>query len=368
MVLIGMTDDSPVTDSGDHPRRRELSADEHVDGVLAGDRVALGRTITLIESDAPAHQEKAQAVLRRLLPRAGCAIRVGVTGAPGAGKSTFIETLGLQLVEAGHRLAVLAVDPSSRLTRGSILGDKTRMELLSRDPRCFIRPSPAGATLGGVARKSRETVAACEAAGFDTVLIETVGVGQSEVEVRSMVDFFLLLLLPGAGDELQGIKRGVMELADLIVVNKADGERRQRALADRAEHERAVHYLQPATRGWRTEVLACSALEGEGVAGIWAVIERFRREAGASGAFDERRREQSRAWMRALIEEELRTRFYGHPGVAALLSEVERRVVGGDLSATAAAALLLAEWAVRPGASRTETAEVGQPGSAGSRG
>ncbi|HUT78282.1 MAG TPA: methylmalonyl Co-A mutase-associated GTPase MeaB [Polyangia bacterium] len=327
-----------------HQRRRELSVDEHVDGVLAGDRVALARTITLIESDAVAHQEKAQAVLRRLLPHAGRSIRVGVTGAPGAGKSSLIEVLGMRLVEAGHRLAVLAIDPSSRLTHGSILGDKTRMELLSRDPRCFIRPSPTGGTLGGVARKSRETVVACEAAGFDVVLIETVGVGQSEVEVRSMVDFFLLLLIPGAGDELQGIKRGVMELADLLVVNKADGELRQRALAARAEHERAVHYLQPATRGWRTAALACSALGGEGIGEIWDVVERFRRETERSGVFEERRLEQARAWMRSLIDDELRTRFYGHPGIAHLLPELERQVVDGTLAATAAVSLLLASW------------------------
>ncbi len=340
--------------------------DEHVDGVLAGDRVALGRTITLIESDAPAHQEKAQAVLGRLMPHTGRSIRVGVTGAPGVGKSTFIETLGMRLVEEGHSLAVLAIDPSSRLTRGSILGDKTRMELLSRDPRCFIRPSPAGATLGGVARKSRETVAACEAAGFDTVLIETVGVGQSEVEVRSMVDFFLLLLIPGAGDELQGIKRGVMELADLLVVNKADGEMRQRALADRAEHERAVHYLQPATRGWRTGALTCSALEGEGVAGVWDVIERFRRETAVSGVFEERRREQSRAWMRALVEEELRSRFYGDPEVARLLPDVERRVVDGSLAATDAAKQLLSACVGVAQESGIGTAEPGRSGTAGS--
>jgi LAO/AO transport system kinase len=344
MVPLGMTDPQPATNDHGHPRRRELSADEHVDGVRAGDRVALGRTITLIESDAPAHQEKAQAVLQRLLPHAGRSIRVGVTGAPGVGKSTFIESLGLRLVEAGHRLAVLAIDPSSRRTRGSILGDKTRMELLSRDPRCFIRPSPAGTTLGGVARKSRETVVACEAAGFDTVLIETVGVGQSEVEVRSMVDFFLLLLLPGAGDELQGIKRGVMELADLLVVNKADGDRRQRALADRVELERAVHYLQPATRGWRTGALVCSAVEGEGVAEAWGEVERFRDETGRLGVFEERRREQARDWMRSLIEEHLRARFHAHPGVAGLLPVLERRVTGGELTATAAVSSLFDTW------------------------
>jgi LAO/AO transport system kinase len=341
MVPIGMKDDSPVSEENLHPRRRELSADEHVDGVLAGDRVALGRTITLIESDAAAHRGKAQAVLRRLLPHAGRSIRVGVTGAPGAGKSSLIEALGLRLVAEGRRLAVLAIDPSSRLTHGSILGDKTRMDLLSRDPRCFIRPSPTGGTLGGVARKSRETVVACEAAGFDVVLIETVGVGQSEVEVRSMVDFFLLLLIPGAGDELQGIKRGVMELADLLVVNKADGELRQLALSARAEHERAVHYLQPATRGWRTEALACSALEGQGIGEIWAVVERFRDESGRSGAFQERRREQARAWMRSLIEDELRARFYDQPRIRRLLPGLERQVVEGELTAAAAAELLL---------------------------
>jgi len=246
-------------------RRRELSIDEYVDGVLSGDRAVLARAITLVESNADRHQDLAQEMLTRLLPYSGSAIRVGITGVPGAGKSSIIETLGLKLCDMGHRLAVLAVDPSSSVTGGSILGDKTRMEMLSRNKKAFIRPSPSGGVLGGVARKSRETMIVCEAAGFDVIIVETVGVGQSEITVRSMVDMFLLLQIAGAGDELQGIKKGVMERCDLIVVNKADGDNLLRANAARADYERILHYLQPSTEGWITKALACSAYTGDGL-------------------------------------------------------------------------------------------------------
>jgi len=323
------------------PSRRNLTIEEYVDGVRGGDRTILGRAITLVESNAREHQQTAQEVLKRLLPHAGGAIRVGVTGAPGAGKSTFIEELGCLLTARDHRVAVLAIDPSSQLTRGSILGDKTRMERLAREPACFIRPSPSGGTLGGVARKSRETMLVCEAAGFDVVLIETVGVGQSEVAVRAMVDFFLLLMIPGAGDELQGIKRGVMELADALVINKADGDNVKRAEIARSDFEQALHYLMPATPGWTAPVRTCSALTGEGVAEVWEIVEEFRRSVGPSGVIERRREKQTLEWLHAMIAEHLVAGFREHPAVAAALPDVEKAVASGDLPATAAVDELL---------------------------
>jgi LAO/AO transport system kinase len=317
------------------------TAQQYAEGVLTGDRAMLGRAITLVESNAPVHRARAQEVLRRLLPHAGRAIRVGITGVPGVGKSTFIEALGAWLLEQGHRLAVLAIDPSSARTAGSILGDKTRMEKLGRDPRCFIRPSPTGGTLGGVARKTRETMLVCEAAGYDVVLVETVGVGQSEITVRSLVDFFLLLLLPGGGDELQGIKRGIVEIADALLINKADGEGRPRAEVTRQEYDRALHYLMPARADWRPPVAICSALTGEGVPEAWSVVERFREQTQESGAFEQQRREQALGWLRALVDEHLRDRFYAHPGVARALPDVEQRLAEGTLPATSAVTELI---------------------------
>ncbi|MFO8070519.1 MAG: methylmalonyl Co-A mutase-associated GTPase MeaB [Polyangia bacterium] len=332
----------PRGEGGPPHQRRRLEIDEHVEGVLSGDRTVLARTITLVESDSPAHLARAQEVLRRLLPHAGGSIRIGVTGVPGVGKSTFIEALGTRLLDRGHRVAVLAIDPSSRRTRGSILGDKTRMETLGRDPRCFIRPSPTGGALGGVARKTRESIAVCEAAGHDVVLVETVGVGQSEVEARSMVDFFLLLLLAGAGDELQGIKRGVMELADALCINKADGPNRERAAGARAEYERALHFLPPATRGWTTVVRSCSSLSGEGIDEVWEVVERFRERAETTGALQERRRRQALDWMRAMLEEKLVGEFFADEEVKKTLPGAEREVAEGRLPVTAAVQELLA--------------------------
>lgn len=324
------------------PKRRELSLDDYFSGVRAGDLGVLARAITLVESNAPAHQALAQTLLTRLLPHTGGALRVGITGIPGAGKSTFIECLGVRLGDAGRRVAVLAVDPSSSVSGGSILGDKVRMEKLSRHPRAFIRPSPSGGSLGGVARKSREALLLCEAAGFDTILVETVGVGQNEVTVRSMVDCFLVLLIAGAGDELQGIKKGIIELADAIVINKADGDNRPRALAAQAEMKRVLHYLQPATPGWTTPALLGSAATGEGVEEIWRAVEAFFAHGRAGGFLAERRRMQSVEWLHALVQEALRAKFYAAPAVRADLARVERAVAEGRLPAVAAAQQLLA--------------------------
>jgi LAO/AO transport system kinase len=325
-------------------RRRQLSLDDYVQGVLAGDRTILGRAITLVESNAPGHMELAQEVLKQLLPHTGNSIRVGITGVPGVGKSTFIEVLGTYLCEQGHRLAVLAVDPSSSVSRGSILGDKTRMERLSREPNAFIRPSPSGGTLGGVTRKSRETILVCEAAGFEVILIETVGVGQSEITVRSMVDFFLLLMLAGAGDELQGLKRGIIELADALVVNKADGDNKIRAKAAQAEYTQALRLLSPATEGWQVRAYTCSALTGEGVAEIWSVIEAFRQTTMASGVFAARRQAQTLAWVQAMIEEHLKTRFFNHPGVIHIRPQIEQAVLAGAMSPAVAVQMLVEKF------------------------
>ncbi|HWQ61609.1 MAG TPA: methylmalonyl Co-A mutase-associated GTPase MeaB [Negativicutes bacterium] len=323
------------------PAPSRLGVQDYVQGVLNGDRSVLARAITLVESNNPGHAAMAQALLQELSPHTGGALRIGITGVPGAGKSTFIETLGCRLCRDGHKIAVLAVDPSSTVTRGSILGDKTRMEQLSRQPAAFIRPSPSGGTLGGVARKSRETLLLCEAASYDVILVETVGVGQSEVTVRSMVDCFLLIVLTGAGDELQGMKKGIMELADLIAVNKADGDNRPRALAARADFERMLHYLRPATDGWRTPALTCSAFTGEGVGELWGAVEDFFAQVKSSGVFDARRKNQVLAWMRAMVMEHLQQRFFDHPEVRTLLPRLEQAVAAGSLVTTRAVQELL---------------------------
>jgi LAO/AO transport system kinase len=301
----------------------------------------MARAMTLVESNAPAHQDRAQEMLSRLMPHTGGSVRVGITGYPGAGKSTFIEALGNQLCDRDRRVAVLAVDPTSSLTKGSILGDKTRMENLCRRPEAFIRPSPSGGVLGGVARKSREAMLVLEAGGFDTVLVETVGVGQSETAVRDMVDFFLLILIAGAGDELQGIKRGVMELADALLINKADGDNKPKALAARAEFEQILHYLQPATPGWNTRVLAGSSKTGEGIPEVWDAVTAFVDQTKASGVFDQRRQEQILNWVRSMVDEHLETQFWEDEGVKAEFEKVKTDISEGRVAPTAAVDRLL---------------------------
>ena len=314
--------------------------DALVAGVRAGNRRALAKAITLIESTRAEHRPLAQTLLAALLPHTGGAIRMGISGAPGAGKSTFIEALGLQLTGAGHRVAVLAVDPSSALSGGSILGDKTRMEELSRHPHAFIRPSPSGGTLGGVAARTREAMLACEAAGFDVVIVETVGVGQSETAVAGMTDVFVLLQLPNAGDDLQAIKRGIVELADVIVYNKIDLDRKAANLA-MGQMKNALTLLHPAAGGWRPPVLGISATRREGIDAFWREVVRCRDTLAASGALDDKRRRQALDWMWALIDSGLRERFRAHPGVRAALAAYSAQVAGGTLAPAVAATRLL---------------------------
>ncbi|MCE1165481.1 MAG: methylmalonyl Co-A mutase-associated GTPase MeaB [Bacteroidetes bacterium] len=321
--------------------RKHLEIADYVNGVLGNDRVILARTITLIESNSASHNETAQKVLKEILPNTGNSLRIGITGVPGAGKSTLIETLGVYLISKGHKVAVLAIDPSSTVTKGSILGDKTRMENLAREENCFIRPSPSGGTLGGVARKTRETMLVCEAAGYDVILIETVGVGQSEITVRSMVDFFLLLMIAGAGDELQGIKKGVIELADALLINKADGDNKPRALLAKTDFSMALHYIQPATKGWRTEAHTCSAATGEGIKEIWDVVEKFRDITGANGVFSERRKNQTIEWMNKMIEEKLLSEFYDNGEIRKELEKISGKVLEGSALPPAAAETML---------------------------
>jgi len=322
----------------------KLDLDAYVEGVRTQRRAVLGRALTLVESDLRRHRELAQDLLARLLPDTGGAIRVGITGVPGVGKSTFIDALGMHLLEAGRRVAVLAVDPTSGRSGGSILGDKTRMARLSRDPRAFVRPSPSQGALGGVARKTRESILVCEAGGYDVVLVETVGVGQSETEVAAMVDCFLVLMLPNAGDELQGIKRGIVELADLIAINKADGDAKPAAERARKQYEGALRYLTPIHPEWSPEVRCVSALTGDGVPGLWARVEAHRSALEETGALERMRADQAAQWMWRAVEHELSSRLRSHPEVAALAPSLEAAVRDGTTPPTQAAARLLARF------------------------
>jgi len=314
---------------------------KYIDGVLEGNRRILAKTITLIESSLDTHREMSRRILEKLQPYSGRAVRLGITGVPGVGKSTFIESFGLYLVEKGHRIAVLAVDPSSTRSGGSILADKTRMEKLSVHPEAYIRPSPSGGALGGVAFKTRETMHVCEAAGFDVIIVETVGVGQSEITVASMVDFFLVLMLAGAGDELQGIKKGIIEIADAIAVNKADGDNVQKAEQAKKAYEYALHLLTPVSLLWSPPVLTCSAKEMTGINQIWETVLDHRKKLMDAGELDIKRKQQALAWMWSLVEEGLKERFRRNPEVKKCLGKISRKVEDGTTTPTIAAEELL---------------------------
>ncbi|GAB1373106.1 methylmalonyl Co-A mutase-associated GTPase MeaB [Candidatus Kapaibacterium sp.] len=322
-------------------KRKELSLQQYVDGIISCDYVVLSKAITLIESNNPNHISLAQEILQKIIPNTGNSIRIGITGPPGAGKSTFIESLGSFLCRNGLKVAVLAIDPSSTVSKGSILGDKTRMELLSREENAFIRPSPSGGTLGGVAKKTRESIMVCEAAGYDVILIETIGVGQSEVTVRSMVDFFLLLSLPGSGDELQGIKKGVVELADLIVVNKADSNYLERAKITQVSYNSALRLLAPATEGWSTKALTCSALNHQGIEAVWSAINEFMIFVKESNILQKRRSEQMLFWINSMLEESILLKFYSNESIQQQKKNLESEVLVGRITATNAVKKLL---------------------------
>ncbi|MBC8768972.1 methylmalonyl Co-A mutase-associated GTPase MeaB [Arenibacter sp. BSSL-BM3] len=317
------------------------SVAELTQGILKGDIAALARAITLVESTNSSHFQKSNAIIDQCLPHSGNSIRIGITGVPGVGKSTFIETFGSYLTGNGKKVAVLAVDPSSSISKGSILGDKTRMQELVKDKNAFIRPSPTGHSLGGVARKTRETITLCEAAGFDTILVETVGVGQSETAVHGMVDFFLLLKLAGAGDELQGIKRGIMEMADAIVINKADGSNIEQANLAKAEFTKALHLYPPKENGWTTEVLSCSAIQKTGISEIWKLIQTYIDSTTAKDHITAKRRNQNKYWLLQTIEDQLKQQFYGNKNIKLHLDIMVRKVIDGEISPFTAAQELL---------------------------
>jgi len=322
-------------------RHRTLSADEFAEGILAGNRVVLSKAITLIESMNGVHQELAQRVIEKCLPYSGKSLRIGITGVPGVGKSTFIEALGVHITSQGHKLAVLAIDPSSSRTKGSILGDKTRMEELAVNENAFIRPSPSAGSLGGVARKTKETIILCEAAGFDVIFVETVGVGQSEIAVHSMVDFFLLLMLAGAGDELQGIKRGIMEMADAIFINKADGDNRRKANQSRLEYANALHLFPTPESGWTPATGTCSARTREGIPEVWNVIGKYETFTRQNGYFDRKRLHQKSLIMLETIAEGLKADFYSTEKIKILLPQIQGEMLNDKISSYVAAQKLI---------------------------
>jgi LAO/AO transport system kinase len=325
-------------------RRKQPSAEELIAKILIGNKIALSRAITLIESTNPEHLAKANEVIKGCLPHANQSVRIGITGVPGVGKSTFIEAFGKYLTSIGKKVAVLAVDPSSSISHGSILGDKTRMEELVKDENAYIRPSASGETLGGVARKTRETIILCEACGFDTIIIETVGVGQSETAVHSMVDFFLLLKISGAGDELQGIKRGIMEMADAIVINKADGDNIQKANLAKTEFNRALHLFPAKKSGWIPKVTTCSAYEKTGIEAIWEIISEYFELVKSNHYFEEKRQNQNQFWMMETINEQLKSHFYNHPEILNLLEINKKAVALNQKSPFVAAMELLSTY------------------------
>lgn len=340
-VSEGVGDQPIVSPYFTRRRKRALSTDEYVEGILAGNITTLSQAITLVESANPAHYAQAQEIIERCLPHAGHSVRIGITGVPGAGKSTFIEAVGNMVTSLRHKLAVLAIDPSSERSGGSILGDKTRMESICHNPDVFIRPSPSAGSLGGVARKTRETIVLCEAAGFDVIFIETVGVGQSETAVHSMVDMFMLLQISGAGDELQGIKRGIMEMADTMVITKADGENVRKAELARTQFQGALRLFPLPESGWRPKVYTCSAVAGTGLEEVWKGVEEFLDHIHANGYFQHNRNRQNKYWMYETINEALRGSFYRDPAVEARIGEYEKRVLEDRISSFVAAKELL---------------------------
>jgi LAO/AO transport system kinase len=342
-VMAGVEQPPQVNPNAWAQRKRpqKLSVSEYVDGILSGSRMVLGRAITMVESLLPEHRQLAEDIVERCLPHSGKSMRIGITGVPGAGKSTFIEAIGGYIIGLQNKLAVLAIDPSSERSRGSILGDKTRMETLSSNEHVFIRPSPSAGSLGGVARKTRESIILCEAAGYNVVFVETVGVGQSETQVHSMVDCFLLLMLSGAGDELQGIKRGIMEMSDILAITKADGENITKAQAARIQYQSALNLFPPHESGWKPSSLTCSALDKTGLTEVWKNVLDYIALTRANGYFERKRSEQTKYWMYEAIHEALRDRFYHHPNVEQRLPEFEQSVLRGQLSSFAAARELL---------------------------